>query len=226
MGVITYTDEYTSPIPPARLFKALVVDAHIPIRAVKSIEIIQGDGGAGSIRIDELNEKAYSYKYRVIEGDAMADKLELIVHEVQFEATAEGGSEKKMTTKYHTKGDIVIKEDEIKAGKEKVLASLFTYVKHGIDSLDNERFMCKHTLIEGDALMEKLEYISYELKFEGYGRGGCVCKMRSEYKAKEGIEIKEEDIELGKDRAIGILCMKLWRPTSWLTLLPILEKLL
>ena len=43
--------------------------------------------------------------------------------------------------------------------------------------------------------MEKLEYISYELKFEGYGRGGCVCKMSSEYKAKEGIEIKEEDID-------------------------------
>jgi hypothetical protein len=60
-------------------------------------------------------------------------------------------------------------------------------VKHKIDSLDKERFMHKHTLIEGDALMEKLEYISYELKFEGYGRRGCVCKMRSEYKAKEGI---------------------------------------
>uniref|UniRef100_A0AB38YAG9 Cora1.08-like protein variant 2 n=1 Tax=Corylus avellana TaxID=13451 RepID=A0AB38YAG9_CORAV len=144
MGVITYTDEYTSPIPPARLFKALVIDAHILIpkllpQAVKSIEIIQGDGGAGSIRqttfaegsqfstvknrIDELNEKTYYYKYTVIEfeGDALADKLELIVHEVQFEATAEGGSKNKMTTKYHTKDDVVIKEEEIKAGKEKVL---------------------------------------------------------------------------------------------------------
>jgi len=142
MGIITYTDEYTSPIPPARLFKALVIDGHILIpkllpQAVKSIEIIQGDGGAGSIRqvtfaegsqfstvknrIDELNEKTYSYKYTVIEGDALTDKLELIVHEVQFEATAERGSKNKMTTKYHTKGDIVIKEEEIKAGKEKVL---------------------------------------------------------------------------------------------------------
>ncbi|XP_062150331.1 major allergen Pru ar 1-like [Alnus glutinosa] len=142
MGVITYTDEYTCPIPPARLFKALVIDAHNLIpkllpQAVKSIEIIQGDGGAGSIRkitfaegsqfstvknrIDELNEETCSYKYTVIEGDALADKLELIVHEVHFEATAEGGSKNKMTTKYHTKGDIVIKEEEIKAGKEKVL---------------------------------------------------------------------------------------------------------
>ncbi|XP_062150338.1 major allergen Pru ar 1-like [Alnus glutinosa] len=142
MGVIAYTDEYTSPIPPARLFKALVIDAHNLIpkllpQVVKSIQIIQGDGGAGSIRkitfaegsqfstvknrIDELNEETYSYKYTVIEGDALADKFESIVHEVQLEATAEGGSKNKMTTKYHTKGDIVIKEEEIKAGKEKVL---------------------------------------------------------------------------------------------------------
>jgi hypothetical protein len=141
MGVITYTDEYTSPIPPARLFKALVIDAHILIpkllpQAVKSIETIQGDGGVGSIRqitfaeggqfntvknrIDELNENTFSYKYTVIEGDALADKLELTVH-VQFEATAEGGSKNKMTTKYHTKDDAVIKEEEIKASKEKVL---------------------------------------------------------------------------------------------------------
>lgn len=55
MDVITYTDEYTSPITPARLFKALILDAHnlipklIP-QAIKSIEFTQGDGGAGSIR--------------------------------------------------------------------------------------------------------------------------------------------------------------------------------
>lgn len=55
MGVFTVTDEYTSPISPARLFKALIVDSHNLIpklmpQAVKSIEIFEGDGGAGSIR--------------------------------------------------------------------------------------------------------------------------------------------------------------------------------
>ncbi|KAM3707818.1 hypothetical protein ACB098_02G053900 [Castanea mollissima] len=82
--------------------------------------------------------------------------------------------------------------------------SPFKYVKHRIDALDKEKFMCKHTLIEGDALMDKLEYITYEVKFEGYGRGGCICKMTSEYKGKDGVEIKEQDIEHGKDRAIGM----------------------
>ena len=44
-------------------------------------------------------EKTYSYKYTVvIEGDALPDKLKLmIVLEVQFETTAESRSKNKMT---------------------------------------------------------------------------------------------------------------------------------
>lgn len=54
MGVYSDTDEFQSPVSPARLFKALAIDAHNLIpkllpQAVKSIEFIQGDGGAGSI---------------------------------------------------------------------------------------------------------------------------------------------------------------------------------
>lgn len=77
-------------------------------------------------------------------------------------------------------------------------------MKFRIDALDKENLMCKYTMIEGDALNDKLEYITHEVKFERYGTRGCLCKVSSEYKAKEGVEIKEEDIELGKDRAIGM----------------------
>ncbi|GMY27829.1 major allergen Pru ar 1-like [Fagus crenata] len=142
MGVTTYTDEFTSQIPPARLFKALIIDSHNLIpkvlpEIVKSIEFIQGDGGVGSIkqinfvegreftsvknRIDELNEVNYSYKYTYIEGEALADRLESISFELQFEPTPEGGSKIKMTTKFHTKADVVLKEEEIKVGKDKTL---------------------------------------------------------------------------------------------------------
>lgn len=85
-----------------------------------------------------------------------------------------------------------------------VSASPFTYVKHRIDALDKENFMCKYTFIEGDALMDKLECITHEVKFEAYGFGGCLCKITSEYYTKGNVEIKEEDIEHGKDRAIGM----------------------
>lgn len=55
MGVVTYTEEFASPIPAPRLFKALIVDADnlipkIVPQAIKSIETIEGDGGPGSIK--------------------------------------------------------------------------------------------------------------------------------------------------------------------------------
>ncbi|KAK8661791.1 hypothetical protein V6N13_091385 [Hibiscus sabdariffa] len=137
-----YSDEYTSTIPPARLFKALIVDSHnlipklMPL-SIKSIEIT-GDGGAGSIRqinfaegsqvkyiknrVDELDEKNFSFKYSLIEGDGTMDKLEKITYEVKFESTPDGGSKSKMTSTYYTKGDFELTEEEVKAGKDKALA--------------------------------------------------------------------------------------------------------
>ncbi|XP_050373557.1 major allergen Pru ar 1-like [Argentina anserina] len=143
MGVSTYTDEYTSPIPPCRLFKALVLDADILVpkfmpEALKSIDTIQGDGRAGSIkqinftegshiisvrnRVDEVDDENYVYNYTLIEGDvSVMEKLEFISYEVKFEATPEGGSKNRMVSKYHTKGGIVLNEEDIKAGREKAL---------------------------------------------------------------------------------------------------------
>ena len=72
-------------------------------------------------RIDEINEDTFTYSYTTIEGDALKDKFASIAYEVKFEATPEGGSINKMTTKYYTKGDVEISEEEIKAGKDKVL---------------------------------------------------------------------------------------------------------
>ncbi|KAA8548706.1 hypothetical protein F0562_000390 [Nyssa sinensis] len=142
MGVITFNDEQSSPIPPARIFKATILDSHNLIpklmpQAIKSIEIIQGDGGAGSIKqinftgannfgymkhhIDELNEETHTYKYTLVEGDALTDKFEKISFEVKLEGSSDGGTISKMTSKYYTKGDFVPTDEEIKAGKEKAL---------------------------------------------------------------------------------------------------------
>ena len=55
MGVLTYTDEHTSAILPSRIFKASIIDSHnlmpklLP-DAIKSVEFLKGDGGAGSIK--------------------------------------------------------------------------------------------------------------------------------------------------------------------------------
>ncbi|KAM3380574.1 major allergen Pru ar 1 [Capsicum galapagoense] len=142
MAVTTFTEENTSPLPPKRIFKASIVDSHNLIpklmpQVIKSIEV-QGDGGAGSIKtinfpdggnfksikhcVDELNEDTYTYKYTLIEGEGLVDNLEKITYDVRFEQTAYGGSISKVTSSYYTVGDFKVKDEEIKAGKEKVLA--------------------------------------------------------------------------------------------------------
>ncbi|KAK4491590.1 hypothetical protein RD792_002344 [Penstemon davidsonii] len=142
MGVLTFTEEHTSTISPARIFKASILDSHNLIpkllpQVFKSMGFIQGSGGVGSIkeinfaqgsdltnlkyRIDELNEETFTYNYTVIEGDALTDKLEKITHEIKLETTLDGGTVSKVTSKYHTKGDFSLNEEDVKAGKEKVL---------------------------------------------------------------------------------------------------------
>ena len=71
--------------------------------------------------IDELNEETYTYKYTLLEGDSLTDKLEKITYEVKLEPSAEGGTISKVISKYYTKDGFVLKEGEIKAGKEKVM---------------------------------------------------------------------------------------------------------
>ncbi|KAL3506002.1 hypothetical protein ACH5RR_031384 [Cinchona calisaya] len=143
MGVTSYTDEHVSPIAPPRIFKASIVDSHNLIpkllpQVIKGMDIIEGDGGAGSIkqitfadgsnfksikyRIDELNEETLTYNYTLVEGDALVEKLEKITYEIKFEKGPDGGSISKVTSKYYTEGDFKLNEEEVKAGKERVLA--------------------------------------------------------------------------------------------------------
>lgn len=61
------------------------------------------------------------YKYTLIEGEALVDKLENITYEVKCEATKDGGSVSKVTCTYYTVGDFMLKEDKVETGKEKVM---------------------------------------------------------------------------------------------------------
>lgn len=71
-------------------------------------------------RVDKVDDEKYVYNFTLIEGDtSLMEKLEFISYEVKFEATPESGSRNKMVSKYHTKSDIVLTNEDIKAGKEK-----------------------------------------------------------------------------------------------------------
>ncbi|KAA8549122.1 hypothetical protein F0562_000806 [Nyssa sinensis] len=141
MGVISITQEFTSSVAPARMFKALVLDSHnfipklVP-QSIKSIEFVEGDGGVGSIKqtnfpegshfkylkhkIDAIDATKYEIKYTLIEGDVLGNAVESISYEVKFEASA-AGCVCKTTSHYHAKEGIALKEEDIKAGKDKAL---------------------------------------------------------------------------------------------------------
>ncbi|CAA2962027.1 PR-10 type pathogenesis-related [Olea europaea subsp. europaea] len=149
MGAITVTEEVNSPVSALRLFKALILDADnlipkIVPQAVKNVDKIEGDGGPGTIkqlnfaegsefkyvkhRIDALDKENMSYSYTLIEGDALMNILESITYEIKIESAPEGGSKVKNTSTYNTKPGVEIKEENVKAGKEKA-AGVFKAVE-------------------------------------------------------------------------------------------------
>ncbi|CAL0306860.1 unnamed protein product [Lupinus luteus] len=139
MGASTFTHEFSSPVAPSRMFKALIIDSRTLLpkllpQFVKEIILIQGDGEAGSIEQVNFNEASpFKYlkqkievldkdnlvcKYTLIEGDPLGDKLESIAYNVKFEAASNGGCLCKMISNYNTIGDFDVKEEEVKEGKE------------------------------------------------------------------------------------------------------------
>ncbi|CAI9776032.1 unnamed protein product [Fraxinus pennsylvanica] len=142
MGAITYDMEITSSIPAGKLFKAFILDSDnlipkIQPQAIKSVEILEGDGGAGTIkvitfgegsqfksvkhRVDNVDNENLTYSYSIIEGDALMGVLESITDHLKIVPTADGGSICKNSSIYHTKGDAQISKEKIKEGKEKAV---------------------------------------------------------------------------------------------------------
>ncbi|PHU21546.1 Major allergen Pru ar 1 [Capsicum chinense] len=79
------------------------------------------------------------------------------------------------------------------------------YLKHKIHVVDEKNLVSKYSLVEGDVLGDKLESITYEVKFEASGNGGCVCKTTSEYHTKGDHVVSEEEHNVGKEKAIDLL---------------------
>ena len=77
-------------------------------------------------------------------------------------------------------------------------------MKHKIESIDKENFTYNYSLIEGDALSDKIEKISYETKLVASPEGGSIIKSVSHYHTVGDVEIKEEQVKEGKQKASGL----------------------
>ncbi|XP_015937459.1 pathogenesis-related protein 2 [Arachis duranensis] len=138
MGVFTFEDEITSTVPPAKLYNALKdADSLTPkiIDDVKSVEIVEGNGGPGTIKklnivegaetkfilhkVEAIDEANFAYNYSVVGGVALPPTAEKITFETKLVQGPNGGSIGKLTLKYHSKGDAKPDEEELKKGKAK-----------------------------------------------------------------------------------------------------------
>ncbi|MED6148146.1 Protein LlR18B, variant 3 [Stylosanthes scabra] len=130
MGVHSFEEEVASPVPPAKLFKAIVHDSDeitpkvIPV--IQSIEIVEGNGGPGTVKkitavedgkssyvlnkIDAIDEASYTYEYSIIGGTGFQESLEKVSFKTKLEA-ADGGSKVKITVTFHTKDDAPLTEE-------------------------------------------------------------------------------------------------------------------
>ncbi|PIM98484.1 hypothetical protein CDL12_29037 [Handroanthus impetiginosus] len=138
MGAITYDMEIPSSIPAAKMFKAVVLDADtlIPMimpQAIKNVEILEGDGGVGTVklihfgegsqyksakhRVDYLDTENLTHCYSIIEGDPLMGVLDSITYYVKIVPTEDGGCICKKRSVYHTKEGGEISEEKIKERK-------------------------------------------------------------------------------------------------------------
>lgn len=78
------------------------------------------------------------------------------------------------------------------------------YLKHKIHVIDDKNLETKYSLIEGDILGEKLESITYDIKFEANDNGGCVYKTTTEYHTKGDHVVSEEEHNVGRERIMNI----------------------
>ncbi|XP_010064214.2 major allergen Pru av 1 [Eucalyptus grandis] len=141
MGVITFHFDVPSPIPLARMFKAAVLDADnlLPIvlpQVVKSVEVLEGDGGPGTIKlmtfaegnpyktvklkVEALDKENFTYCYSIIEDEMLGTTFEKVTYEVKINALPLGGSMLKCTNSYFTNCEVDVTEEEINARKETV----------------------------------------------------------------------------------------------------------
>ncbi|CAI0540150.1 unnamed protein product [Linum tenue] len=138
MAIFSFEAEVTTSIPPAKMFKAFVVDgekiaAQIFPEAIKSVAS-EGDGGPGTIKqvhfnegspfkfvkevVDELDKEKLIYGYTVIGGDALMAGVEKISYRFKMEESADGGTICKRSSKFFTSEEGGIGEDEVKAANE------------------------------------------------------------------------------------------------------------
>ncbi|XP_042499874.1 major strawberry allergen Fra a 1.07-like [Macadamia integrifolia] len=79
----------------------------------------------------------------------------------------------------------------------------FDFIKHRIDEVDEQNFKCKFSLIEGAVVGEKIEKVVDTVQFVASADGGSIIKATSEFYTTGDYTMGEDEIQMGKDMAVG-----------------------
>ncbi|CAL0330181.1 unnamed protein product [Lupinus luteus] len=145
MGVHTIDTECTSTVAPSLLYKAFVTDFDnfIPkaFKAIKSVEIIEGNGGPGTIKkvtvvlggetkhvlykVEAYDEANWGYDYSIIGGFELPENVDKVSVQIKLVEGPDGGSIAKFTGKFETKGDVLPNIEEHAKAESKARREAF-----------------------------------------------------------------------------------------------------
>ncbi|KDP36247.1 hypothetical protein JCGZ_09812 [Jatropha curcas] len=142
MGIVTFEGQIESPLPPAKLFRMIILEADTNVskvapNAIKNFET-HGDGGPGTVRkitfgdgspithvietVDFMDIEKCTYHYSIIGGDPTlidTSVVEKMSFQLRFEQTPNGGTCAKRSAKGYTIDGAEVNEEEVRAGLEK-----------------------------------------------------------------------------------------------------------
>ncbi|PKA62226.1 Pathogenesis-related protein 1 [Apostasia shenzhenica] len=139
--------DYLSPVSPNRIWKAVIFDAHNLIPKllpdfISSVEILEGDGGVGTIKqlnateavtefrfikekTDILDNEKHRVKQSIIEGGLIGLLLKSYSVELKLEEDTDGGTLGKIIVEYETLGDTPLSSEE----EEKIMEGVYLVIK-------------------------------------------------------------------------------------------------
>ncbi|MFS7986402.1 putative Bet v I/Major latex protein [Helianthus anomalus] len=150
MDVASMEVELTSSLSASKLFKMFsdfdtIAPKVIP-QTYKSITLMQGDGGVGSIKsvtfgdgttwkqkIDAIDTSNFLVSYTFFEGDASSGIMDTATHHIKCIPSANGGSVYKHMFLIKSKGDAKITDDFINLSKESLKNTFKALESYAID---------------------------------------------------------------------------------------------
>ncbi|KAL4583635.1 hypothetical protein LXL04_008216 [Taraxacum kok-saghyz] len=152
MTVLNIEFEVTSSLPAPKIFKLFsefdTIAPKVEPETYKSIDIIQGNGGVGTIKsitytdgvpftsskhkVDTIGTNNFSYSYTIFEGDVLMGIIDSATHHIKFVPSTDGGAIYKHIVVFNLKRDNKLPEDNINLIKDALKKSFKGFESYAI----------------------------------------------------------------------------------------------